>query len=601
MKTLIIGGGQGCKALVDLAASAFLKELVLEIICVMDVSDEAPGLRYASERGIKTSNNMLEALSIPGLELVVELTGRDEILKEIYNLLPPGVKIIDHTFTHIFWDLVYAREEQTRRLEEITTLEKIVEKERIFLQTIFDNTPDLIAILDPEKRIIRINSRFMEFLEVPTEEIKGLECQYLFTKMNLGCDCIEGQGHFDDVTKLGEQHTIIRSTEPPDEIHWEITQTPIFNDNNEITMLHFNWHRITEQVMLRRKAESADQRFRSLIYSASDMISLKDLDGRYMLVNPTTAHSFDLEPSDFIGKKPEEILSPEVSRVVSHHDQEIIQKKQTFKYKEVYNIHGKDRQFNTMRFPLTDYNGAVIGTCAIARDVTNENELQSQLVQATKLAALGKLAAGVAHEINNPLTGVLAYAEDLLEETPADDSRHDDLQVIIRETLRCRSIVRNLLDFSRQDKPKFQVSNPNLIIDRSLALVGKLHHFRDIDIKVKKDKDIPKILSDPSQLQQVVINFMMNAAEAMEGKGKIILKTGFDQRMDRCIIEVEDNGPGIPENLIDKIFEPFFSTKGTNGLGLAVSWGIVERHRGTIEIDESETSGAIFRILLPVS
>ena len=99
---------------------------------------------------------------------------------------------------------------------------------------------------------------------------------------------------------------------------------------------------------------------------------------------------------------------------------------------------------------------------------------------------------------------------------------------------------------------------------------------------------------------QVLLNLFLNAADAMHFKGKIIINTGYDRKNDKCIISVEDSGPGIPENLIDKIFEPFFSTKGTNGLGLAVSWGIIERHTGTIEVDTSEGGGAVFRLILPV-
>jgi len=253
-----------------------------------------------------------------------------------------------------------------------------------------------------------------------------------------------------------------------------------------------------------------------------------------------------------------------------------------------------------VRFPLKDYKGSTIGVCTIMRNVTSEKNLSDQLIQAEKLAAIGKLAAGVAHEINNPLTGILAFAEDMVDDLPEDDSHQSDLRVIIRETLRCRDIVRNLLDFARQENPKLEKLDPDMVVEQALSLVVKLPQFRNITIQTNLYDSAPSILGDPHQLQQVILNFMLNSAEAMEEKGVIILSTSYNRRYDKYIISVEDNGPGIPENLIDKIFEPFFSTKGTNGLGLAVSWGIIERHHGIIEVDKTKGGGALFKIILPV-
>jgi len=233
------------------------------------------------------------------------------------------------------------------------------------------------------------------------------------------------------------------------------------------------------------------------------------------------------------------------------------------------------------------------------RNVTSETQLRQQLEQAGKLAAIGKLAAGVAHEINNPLTGVLAYAEDLIEETPEHSPQWDDLHVIVRETLRCRAIVRNLLDFSRQEDPKFECIDPNEIVKQTLSLVIKLPEFRNVSITSHLCEVVPFIKGDPQQIQQVLLNFVLNAAEAMAGKGQIGLITEYDERKGECVIIVEDSGPGIPDNLKDEIFEPFFSTKGTSGLGLAVSWGIVKRHHGTIEVESSVTGGASFAIIFP--
>ena len=145
-----------------------------------------------------------------------------------------------------------------------------------------------------------------------------------------------------------------------------------------------------------------------------------------------------------------------------------------------------------------------------------------------------------------------------------------------------------------------QITNTNAVVNDILNLVKKLPQFKDINIIFNSAENMADIQSDPQQLQQVILNLMLNAADAMNFKGKLILKTECDFHQEICIISVEDTGPGIPENLLDKIFEPFFSTKGTNGLGLAVSWGIIERHRGSIEVDTGKNGGAIFRIILPI-
>ena len=188
----------------------------------------------------------------------------------------------------------------------------------------------------------------------------------------------------------------------------------------------------------------------------------------------------------------------------------------------------------------------------------------------------------------------------MLEDTDQNSSFHEDLNVIVRETLRCREIVRNLLDFAKQDTPTFQVSNPNDIVHNVYSLVERLPQFRDIKLHTHINEKIPTVIVDPKQMQQVILNLLINAADAMRYKGNIYISTEYDYIHNKCIIAVEDTGPGIPENLIDKIFEPFFSTKTTSGLGLAVSWGIVERHNGVIEVHMAESGGAVFRIVLPV-
>ncbi len=601
MRTVLIGGGKGARAIIDLSRGEFLTEFAMEIICVVDPDSSARGIRYAKSLGIDTSTEMHKTLAtIDNIELIIELTGSEEVLEEIYKILPPGAVLIDHTFAHIFWDLVNAQKRQKEQLEEITALEKNIERERYFLQSLFDNIPDPVVVLDNDKKAIKINESFSRFSGYSFNEALGKTCEKLLENTELARQCREAEQVLDEVIESGRPLTTVWKTDPPNEAYWEVTRTPILDEAGKTVAILGIWHRITEKVRLRREIESAEQRFKSFIDSAHDWISIKDLEGRYLTVNPVCANAFGKEVGDFIGKRPEEILPPGLARTIVMHDQEVIETNKHHTFEEIIQIDGKDHFFQTVRFPLSDYRGETIGSCTIMRDVTSEHHMRSQLVQASKLAAVGQLAAGVAHEINNPLTGVLAYAEDLYDDFPEGDEHRDDLKVIIRETMRCRDIVRNLLNFARQEDPQFQKVNPIDVVEESLRLVEKLPKFRNITID-KKIKKIPPIEGDPRQIQQVILNLMLNAADAMKEKGTITIKTEYNRRKDQSIIAVQDSGPGIPENMFDKIFEPFFSTKGTNGLGLAVCWGIVERHHGTIEVDTPENGGAIFQIIFPAA
>jgi PAS domain S-box-containing protein len=600
MRTVIVGGGKGCRAIIELALGPFLKELKLDIVCVVDINPEARGIKYAREKGLATSLDMHETLStIENIELVIELTGSEAVLKEINKILPPGVRLMDHTFARLLWDLVYAQEDQKRQLQDMTALEQKIEKEWHFLQSLFDTIPDPVIVLDKNKKAIKTNASFQKFSGYSQEDSVGKTCEELLAKTELAEKCIETTSLMDDIIDTGKPQTLIWKTSPPDETYWEVTRTPIADQEGRIEAILCIWHRITEKVKLRREIESAEQRFKAFIDSANDWISIKDLEGRYVIVNPVIAKAFHRQPEDFIGKTPEQMFDRELARTIRMHDRQVIQTGHHHTYDEIVLIDGREHKFQTVRFPLTDYKGEIIGSCTIMRDITSEHELRDQLMQAVKLAAVGKLAAGVAHEINNPLTGILAYAEDMFEELDKNDSHRGDIEVIIRETLRCRDIVRNLLDFARQEAPKLKDVSPNQVVEQALSLLAKLPQFRNINIIKELDDGVPYIQGDPQQLQQVILNLMLNAAEAMEMKGKIGITTEYDLRHDKCLIMVRDDGPGIPENLIDKIFEPFFSTKGTNGLGLAVSWGIIERHQGTIEVDMTRGGGAIFRIILP--
>ena len=229
-------------------------------------------------------------------------------------------------------------------------------------------------------------------------------------------------------------------------------------------------------------------------------------------------------------------------------------------------------------------------------------EMQSHLIQSEKLASIGKLAAGIAHEINNPLGGVLIYSHLLLEDTKKDSVQYENLRKIVKETTRCKDIVKGLLEFSRPREPQMAPTDINDIVNRALALFERQALFQNIRIQ-KELAALPQIVADGSQLQQVFANIIVNAAEAMDGNGTLIIRTVLDRQGGSLRVEFADTGHGIKEEDMPRLFEPFFTTKevgkGT-GLGLAISYGILQKHRGSIQVRSELGKGSTFTITLPV-
>jgi two-component system NtrC family sensor kinase len=229
--------------------------------------------------------------------------------------------------------------------------------------------------------------------------------------------------------------------------------------------------------------------------------------------------------------------------------------------------------------------------------------VQQSLIQSERLISMGKLAAGVAHEINNPLTGILSYAEDLMDKASPGDPRREDYGVILHEALRCRQIVRSLLDFGRQDAPALLLVRPQDVTEKALSIVARQATFRNITFERRIEPGLPAIYADPVQIQQVLINLIVNAQEAMPKGGTIVLGVSSSDGGNLVEFTVKDEGTGIPPDIGQRIFEPFFSTKGgkTDGLGLAVCLGIARRHGGTISFQSEPGQGTAFRVALPVS
>jgi two-component system NtrC family sensor kinase len=238
---------------------------------------------------------------------------------------------------------------------------------------------------------------------------------------------------------------------------------------------------------------------------------------------------------------------------------------------------------------------------------------QAESARSEKLASVGLLAAGIAHELNNPLTGVLTFSHLVRKNLPDGSPDAEDLDLVIRETKRCASIIRRLLDFSREKTPEKAFSNLNELVTETVELIAQSAQVKDIEIKTELDDQMPAIWMDENLIKQVIMNMLVNAQHAIESEGCISITTrllaagdcpdSVKEPGEIAQVTIKDTGCGIPEIDLQRIFDPFFTTKGVGkgtGLGLSVSHGTIEAHGGTIEVASTVGKGTEFRIYLPI-
>ena len=242
--------------------------------------------------------------------------------------------------------------------------------------------------------------------------------------------------------------------------------------------------------------------------------------------------------------------------------------------------------------------------CIIERVQLMENQ-QAQFdhlaTQMEKMSSLGRMAAGIAHEINNPLAGILLYSSNMSKKVPQGGPLEEGLNIIIKETQRCKTIIQGLLEFARDREPQKVPADINAIMETALGILDNEFRLRHVGLELQLAENMVKTLLDENQIEQVFINLLLNAIHAVEENGRVTIQTAVDSENNKVQVEITDNGCGIAADDIEKIFEPFYSTraKGT-GLGLAVSYGIVKNHQGDIRVYSVPGETTRFTIELPI-
>jgi PAS domain S-box-containing protein len=392
-----------------------------------------------------------------------------------------------------------------------------------------------------------------------------------------------------------------------------------------IAFLNFRYERqfsasLEEEVTRQREElQKSEARYQALVENAVDLIYTVDDQGRILSLNKFAADFFsyawpsvapgEVEPENFLGRTFYEIFSRDSARFHMDWLREVKETGLAKPKRHPVAIGEHEFWFSTIIVGLRHENRDIYAYEIISRNITGRKAFEERMINMEKLAAVGTLAAGVAHEINNPIAVILGFTEHLLEKAEEQPEVKETLQVIEEEGLKCKQIVENLLTFARTPERAETTAEINKILEKMLAVVGNTLLTKKIRLESSLGPDLPRVKGDPRELQQVFINMVNNAMDSMKGGGVLRVNTRVAADGKRVAIEFSDTGGGIPREVQPKIFDPFFTTKKTGegtGLGLSVSYGIVTKYGGNIIFSSfpaenyPDKHGSTFKIYLPV-
>jgi PAS domain S-box-containing protein len=363
----------------------------------------------------------------------------------------------------------------------------------------------------------------------------------------------------------------------------------------------------------RRRAEDALRKYERIVSTSKDLMALVNRDYRYEAVNTSVLAAHNKARNDVVGKTMAEVIGESVFREKIQWRIDEALRGEVVHVQEPFDFEGFGRRIMDISFfPMFDEAGKVEGVVFNARDVTETRQLEEKLIQSQKMESIGTLAGGVAHEINNPINGIMNYAQLIMDKSEHGTPAAEMAEEIIRETQRVARIVRNLLTFARNEKQSHSKARLSDIVSSVLSLILTVMRHDQIDLRIEIPDDLPSIKCRSQQIQQVLMNLMTNARDALNQKyprfspeKQLSIRARHIDKGGRAFIRitVEDSGTGIPPEILARIFDPFFTTKpkesGT-GLGLSISYGIVKEHHGELVVESEPGCYTRFHVDLPV-
>jgi PAS domain S-box-containing protein len=478
---------------------------------------------------------------------------------------------------------------------------------------VFDSLSLPTLVLKPDMIILDANRQFFQEFKLEAEQVLGKKCHDFFFHSQKPCSL--DACPLSKVLREKQGHSVLKQVHTKEgAVKWEDRVfSPVLDDHGEVAFIIESIRDVTQIRNLEKELSEIKAFTKKVIQSSASAIVAADMKGEILVMNQAAEELFGYTIEEArnkinIGSSYPPGQAREIMRKLRS---ESFGGKGKLPCTRITIINPKGVEIPSELTAAIIYeDGVEVATMGIFNDLREKladeermSKMLARVAQAEKMASLGQLAAGVAHEINNPLTGILFYANLLLERLKEDDPTREDLRCILEDAGRCRDIVKNLLAYSRQTQQMKETFQLNLLVDQSLSLIRDQKLFMNIEIKKDMSEDMMLICADKIQLSQVVVNLVINAIHAMDRKGSLTLRTYRDKSARKAFLEVSDTGCGIPTENLSKIFDPFFTTKqpgkGT-GLGLSTAYGIVHENGGNITVKQTGPGGTTFLVELPL-
>jgi two-component system NtrC family sensor kinase len=488
-------------------------------------------------------------------------------------------------------------------ITERKQMEEALSLQQAYFQQLFGNSPEAIVLLDNTDRVVQVNKGFETLFGYRDKEVKGR----FINELVIPEDRIEEASALSQaaLNNKARRKDTVRKRKDGSLVDVDTFGYPI-RFGNKTVGVYAIYSDITERKRMEETLGESREELRKMFESVTDGIAVIDLNGVITEVNQRTVemHGFGSK-DELLGKSALELVAPR------DHERVAANMREALKGGQIRGVEYTLLKADGSEFPgelstsaLKDASGNLVGHITIAKNITERKRMEEQLMLTDRLASVGELASGIAHELNNPLTSVIGFSQLLMEENIPDNLK-EDLGTIYSEAQRAASIVKNLLMFARKHAPVRQLSQVNTIIEDVLRLRAYEHKVNNIEVDKRFATNLPEIMVDYFQMQQVFLNIIVNAESAMleaNGRGKLVITTG--RLNDAIKVTIADDGPGIARENLRRVFDPFFTTKevgkGT-GLGLSICHGIVTGHNGRIYAESEIGKGATFVVELPVN
>lgn len=481
----------------------------------------------------------------------------------------------------------------------------------LYLYQILDETPNGVMVVSLEHQVLYANPAANTLLGVTYRDMSDTDFEVLLGPENQWFFYLIGQ-FFDNLAEIQKsrirQEIKIKTGDDELKIIDAVLTYPPSHPNYYLIYLID----ITDRKQLETQLRRRNAFFNDLINSSVDGIISADMSGKVILFNDAALSLLGytdqkrLENLHVSGLYKDGLAYEIIGRMRSDgfggkgkllHHQINVRHKDGHDIPVQFSggiIYDKDKEIATF--------GIFTDLRAMMKIEEDLEQTHNMLMQSEKMAGLGRLAAGVAHEINNPMSGIMLYASLVMEDIGENHQVSEDLQTIIHEAERCKVIVADLLEFSHQTSYEMEPIDLNDVIQKTLGILMNQPLYHNVSVKLELTDNLPPILGNSIRLNQVIMNLLVNGAQAMDGNGEITIASRSRANKGVNEVLISDTGPGIPDDLLEKIFEPFFTTKTTGegtGLGLSVSYAIVKEHKGTIRAISSPDAGTTFTLRFP--